>query len=160
MTITTKYMPATDKRGSRLQAKFGSSVLTTPYPHELDTFEAHKQVAMRVSGITDLELVREHYRGYEFRQTDRVKVLGFKNHETAQVILQISNERTLYDRAVEWARGSHSPALAYVSLVEHLTKSNWKTGLAKKVPGTNLTWGSPLLHRGEILEHVRDLIQD
>lgn len=40
-TITVKYLPATETRGSRLKASATRGSITIPYPHELNRSEAH-----------------------------------------------------------------------------------------------------------------------
>jgi hypothetical protein len=43
--ITTKYHGCTDTRGSRISATDGDNRVSIPYPHELNTEEAHKLAA-------------------------------------------------------------------------------------------------------------------
>lgn len=44
--IITKYIPATDTRGSRIMAKSGLKTASIPYPHELSGEECHKAAAV------------------------------------------------------------------------------------------------------------------
>jgi hypothetical protein len=47
MLIFTKYMPATNTRGSRIKATFAdcASSISIPYPHELSGVDAHTMAA-------------------------------------------------------------------------------------------------------------------
>jgi hypothetical protein len=40
--IATKYLGATNTRGSRIKATCDAGSLTIPYPHSENTYEAHK----------------------------------------------------------------------------------------------------------------------
>lgn len=55
--ISTKYIPATDYKGSRIKADDGDgNTVTISYPHEFDTEKAHAQAALalcRKMGWTD-----------------------------------------------------------------------------------------------------------
>jgi len=44
--VVTKYIPATDTRGSRIMAKSGLKTASIPYPHELSGEECHKAAAV------------------------------------------------------------------------------------------------------------------
>lgn len=43
--IQTKYLPATDKRGSRIKAWNNAGSITIPYPHELHGQAVHRAAA-------------------------------------------------------------------------------------------------------------------
>ena len=43
--IITKYLSATDRRGSRIKAKCDRGSVTIPYPHELSEKAAHEAAA-------------------------------------------------------------------------------------------------------------------
>jgi hypothetical protein len=44
--IITKFMPATDTRGSRIKAQAeGVKSLSIPYPHEMNSEEGHRHAA-------------------------------------------------------------------------------------------------------------------
>lgn len=159
MIIKTKFLSPTNTKGSRVQAKFQGRTLIVPWNWELQSYENHMNAAKMVSGFQDLEEVQKTWKGYEFREP-QPECLGFKNHETAQVILQISNEKELYERACNWAREDSGSCVPWCSLIESLTGYNWKTAMDRKVKGTNLKWGSPLICRKEVIEHVRGLIED
>jgi hypothetical protein len=48
--ITTKYIGATNTRGSRVKATSGGGLtLTIPYDHSLDTFDAHLKAAVALA---------------------------------------------------------------------------------------------------------------
>ena len=44
--IETKYIPATDYKGSRIKATDGDYSTTISYPHEYNTEDAHAQAAL------------------------------------------------------------------------------------------------------------------
>lgn len=158
--IRTKFLPATNFLGSRIQAKFEGKVLVCPYAHEHDAYKNHVLAAKQVSGLPEVEEVSQSFRGYCFREPETVRCLGYRNHETAQVALQISNERPLYDRAKAWAESNSGAVVPWCGLVEAMTGREWQKGFVQKVPGKKLQWDSPLICRKEILDHVRSLIED
>ena len=41
IAITTKYIPATNTRGSRIKAQANDYTVTIPYPHELSGHHVH-----------------------------------------------------------------------------------------------------------------------
>ena len=41
LAITTKYIPATNTRGSRIKAQADKFTVTIPYPHELSGHKVH-----------------------------------------------------------------------------------------------------------------------
>ena len=41
IAITTKYIPATNTRGSRIKAQANDLTVTIPYPHELSGHRVH-----------------------------------------------------------------------------------------------------------------------
>ena len=43
--IITKYLPATDRRGSRIKATCASGSVTIPYPYELSGQAVHRAAA-------------------------------------------------------------------------------------------------------------------
>ena len=43
--IITKYLPSTDRRGSRIKATCSSGSVTIPYPHELSGQAVHRAAA-------------------------------------------------------------------------------------------------------------------
>ena len=43
--IHTKYLPATNTRGSRIKATAGAGSVTIPYPHELSGQAVHRAAA-------------------------------------------------------------------------------------------------------------------
>jgi hypothetical protein len=45
MTITTKYLGATDSRGSRIKAVSDRGTLTVPYDHALNNDRNHEEAA-------------------------------------------------------------------------------------------------------------------
>jgi len=45
-TIKTTFLPATNARGSRIKASSYAGSLTIPYPHELNSEEAHAKAAV------------------------------------------------------------------------------------------------------------------
>ncbi len=54
--ITTKYLPATDTKGSRIKATCDAGSIIIPYPHELSGCDVHAAAAMalcRELGWTD-----------------------------------------------------------------------------------------------------------
>ena len=46
--IHTKYLPATDTRGSRIKATCERGSITIPYPHELSGDECHREAVRRL----------------------------------------------------------------------------------------------------------------
>ena len=47
--IETRYLGPTNTRGGRIKAECWAGSLTIPYPHELNTDEAHKAAAMALA---------------------------------------------------------------------------------------------------------------
>ena len=41
LAVTTKYIPATNTRGSRIKAEADKFTVTIPYPHDLNGHEVH-----------------------------------------------------------------------------------------------------------------------
>lgn len=67
--IITKYLPATNHRGSRIKATiFGNRSITIPYPYHLSDemvhFEAVKAV-LKKYGITEVSLENMRYGGID-----------------------------------------------------------------------------------------------
>jgi hypothetical protein len=49
--IITKFLPCTDTKGSRIKADAGKQcTITIPYPHELDSPDAHLAAAQALCG--------------------------------------------------------------------------------------------------------------
>lgn len=46
--IHTKYIPATNSRGSRIKATMGKDSLTIPYPYQLSGGECHREAARKL----------------------------------------------------------------------------------------------------------------
>ncbi len=46
--IQTKYLPATNSRGSRIKASCERGSLTIPYPHELSGDEVHREAVRQL----------------------------------------------------------------------------------------------------------------
>lgn len=44
-SIITKYLPATNTRGSRIKATSWMGSVTIPYPHQFSSTEAHQEAA-------------------------------------------------------------------------------------------------------------------
>lgn len=60
MCIVTKFLGATNSRGSRIQAKCGAGKVTIPYPHEESTGErAHYRAAAALA--EKLEWTGQYY---------------------------------------------------------------------------------------------------
>lgn len=46
--IHTKYLPATDHKGSRIKASCERGAITIPYPHELSGDEVHREAVRQL----------------------------------------------------------------------------------------------------------------
>lgn len=68
MTIQTKYLPATNTRGSRMKATIGwgrlNKAITVPYDHALDPLENHRAVMRALCEKRSLRA--EQYAGDHF----------------------------------------------------------------------------------------------
>ena len=54
--IVTKYLPATNTKGSRIKATCDAGSVTIPYPHELSGSDCHRSAALCL--ITKLDWVK------------------------------------------------------------------------------------------------------
>jgi hypothetical protein len=45
-SIQTKYLPATESKGSRIKAKCARGSITIPYPHDLSGDETHRAAVL------------------------------------------------------------------------------------------------------------------
>lgn len=67
--IETKYLGPTNNRGGRIKAECWGGNVTIPYPHELDTAEAHKAAAQAL--IDKMSGLARKYGGTSIWETGR-----------------------------------------------------------------------------------------
>lgn len=58
--IQTKYLPATNVRGSRIKATCDRGSITIPYPHELSGDEVHREAARQLIAKFNAEDAKEY----------------------------------------------------------------------------------------------------
>ena len=58
--IHTKYLPATNSRGSRIKATCDAGSVTIPYPHELSGDEVHRKAAKALCDMLTARNVKSY----------------------------------------------------------------------------------------------------
>lgn len=71
MTITTKYLPATNTRGSRIKASYGyGKGITIPFPYNQNATSAHWMAAEAL-------LTRDGHKGIQFAAGEMIGGYAF-----------------------------------------------------------------------------------
>lgn len=88
--ILTKYLPATNLRGSRIKASCERGSITIPYPHELSGEHCHIAAADALTAkfVAEDEKKYGPYKGEKGNPWGRPRVAGqLPNHDYAHVFL-------------------------------------------------------------------------